>query len=343
MAVQSVPTIKEMARQLNLSSSTVSRALNGNTSIGLRTKMRVKQLADQLSYAPNLNAISLKQKKTFIIGVIVPNLREHFFSEAVCAIEDLALQNKYHVLINQSQDDPERERQIVESMKSLRVDGIIASLSKNTQNCDHFLSLKNYNIPVVYFDRVPNRQDVHKVVFNMHSGTKDALEHLYARGHRRIAILNGPETMASSIERTNAYKQVMIKKRIKIDMSLVVSTDLTQAGTFEAMDNLMAQHPRPTAVVAMNDYVALDVIEYAKKTKLKINKDLCVISYANLPIITYLQTPPVASVEQYPWQQGAKAAGIMMDLIRNNDSDEPPVFQHVIIDGKLMVHEKRKR
>lgn len=342
MAIQAAPTIKDIARQLNVSASTVSRALNGHKSIGLRTRTRVQQLASELSYAPNLNAISFKQKKTFIIGILLPNLKEDFFSEAISGIEDYALFNKYNVLIGQSHDDVEREKQIVEAMKSQRVDGIIVSLAKHTTQYDHFMALKNFNIPVVFFDRVPNRQDVNKVLFNMHSGTKDALEFLYEKGHRRIAILNGPECMPSTIERTNAYKEFMIKKRIKIDLSLVASTDMTQQSTFDAMNLIMAQRPTPTAVLAMNDYVALDVIQYTKEHKLALNKDLSVISYANLPLTNYLETPPMASVEQYPYQQGAKAAELMMGLLKQQEGMEEIACQHVMIAGKLMVHGKNK-
>ncbi|MFT3823246.1 MAG: LacI family DNA-binding transcriptional regulator [Chitinophagaceae bacterium] len=343
MAVQAIPTIKDIARQLNVSVSTVSRALKGHKSIGLRTQMRVKQLASELRYQPNLNAISFKQKRTFIIGVLIPSLKESFFSEAISGIEDLAQQHKYHVLIAQSHDDVDREKQVLEAMKNQRVDGVIASLSKHTTDCSHFTDLEHFNIPVVFFDRVPNRTDVNKVYFNMHSGTSEAVEFLYNQGHRRIALVNGPECMSSSIERTHAWKEVMVKKRIKIDMSLVTSTDMTQEGTFAAMETLMACKPRPTAVVAMNDYVALDIIQYARNTKLKVNKDLCVISYANLPITNYLETPPMASVEQYPYQQGAKATEIMMHLLQHHDDMAEKACRHVLINGNLVIHEKKQR
>lgn len=343
MNVQAVPTIKDIARQLNVSTSTVSRALNGHTSIGLRTRMRVEQLAREMSYTPNLNAISFKQRKTGIIGIVVPNLREDFFSEAISGIEEYVLQHKYHVLVGQSHDDAERESQLVEAMKSQRVDGLIVSLSKHTTNYEPFLSLRHYHIPLVFFDRVPNRPDVNKVLFNMRSGTREAIEFLYDKGHRRIALLNGPECMPSTKERVNVYKEIMIKKRIKIDMSLVVSTDMTPAATMRAMDELMVQKPRPTAVLAMNDYVALDVIQYIKNANLKVNRDITVISYANLPLTNYLETPPLASVEQYPFVQGTKAAEIMMELINHTGGEDTRPNHHIIIDGKLIVHERRKR
>ncbi|TAL51455.1 MAG: LacI family transcriptional regulator, partial [Chitinophagaceae bacterium] len=143
-----LPTIKEIAKRLNVSVSTVSRALHNHPSIGLRTKMQVQKLAREMNYEPNQKAIFFKQGKTFTIGVILPNLREEFFSIAINGIEDVAIKNNYNVLISQSHDDPEREVQIVDTFRKNRVDGIIVSMSKNTSNFDHFLQLQNYNIPV---------------------------------------------------------------------------------------------------------------------------------------------------------------------------------------------------
>ena len=338
-----LPTIKEIAKQLNISVSTVSRALHDNPSIGLRTKMRVQQLAAELNYEPNQAAISFKQRKTFTIGVVLPNLKEEFFSNAISGIEDVAIQNKYNVLIGQSHDGVEREKQIITAMKNQRVDGLIVSISKHTKDYEHFTALEKYNIPIVFFDRVPNLPNVNKVSFNMDAGTREAIAFLIEKGHRRIGILNGPEEMKSSKERTETYKQILIKKRLKIDMSLVVSTDLTRESTEKAMQHLLSTKPRPTAVLAINDYVALDAIQYALAQNLELNKDITFVSYANLPITTYLQHPPMASVEQYPYEQGSKAAGILMNLLQREDKEEieEPV-QNIVIDGRLVVHKKEK-
>jgi len=340
-----LPTIKEIAKQLNVSVSTVSRALHDHPGIGLRTRMRVQQLARELNYEPNQSAIFFKQQKTFAIGVVLPNLKEEFFSEAISGIEDVATQNKYSVLIGQSQDDAEKEKRIITTMKNYRVDGIIVSLGKHTTNYDHFTALKKYNIPVVFFDRVPHLPDFNKVSSNMNSGTMEAIEFLIGKGHRRIGIINGPEEMKSSKERTKTYQQILTKKRLKIDLSLVVSTDLTRESTHAAMKELLSQKPRPTAILAINDYVALDAMQYARKARLKINKDICFVSYANLSITSYLETPPLASVEQYPFQQGSRAATILMDLLTKGPAPDQPgsaeTFHNIVINGQLVIHKNR--
>ncbi len=345
MKEDKLPTIKEIAKQLNVSVSTVSRALHDHPGIGLRTKMRVQKLAQELDYEPNQTAIFFKQRKTFTIGVVLPNLKEEFFSEAINGIEEIAIQNKYSVLISQSKDEAEREKQIITTMKNNRVDGIIVSLAKHTVSYEHFIALKKYNIPVVFFDRVPTGPDFNKVYSNMNSGTREAIEFLIDKGHRRIGVLNGPEEMKSSKERTETYKQVLVKKRLKIDLGLVASTDLTREGTFKAMEALLSQRPKPTAILAINDYIALDAMLYARQQRLKINKDITFVSYANLPITSYLETPPMASVEQYPFKQGAKAAEILIDLLKKEDKPakpgDPETFQNVVINGQLVVHSKR--
>jgi DNA-binding LacI/PurR family transcriptional regulator len=336
-----ITTLKEIARRLNFSVSTVSRALHNHPSIGLRTTAQVQKLARELNYEPNQTALLFKQQKTNTIGVILPNLKEEFFSQAINGIEDVAKQNKYSVLIGQSHDDVEQEKQIVTAMKNQRVDGLIVSISKYTQNYDHLTGMGKYNIPIVFFDRVPDLPTVHKVSSDISSGTKQAIEFLIKKGHKRIGVINGPEEMKSCMERKNAYMDVLKKKRIKIDLSLIVSTDLTQEKTYEAMDQLLKLKLRPTAIVTINDYVALDAIQFARKAKFKINKDISFVSYANLPVTNYLEFPPLASVEQFPYQQAKKATELLFELFEK-EKDQPTEndYQNILIEGQLVVNKK---
>src|SRR5689334_17533228 len=175
---QKPATIKEIAMRLNVSVSTVSRALHNHPSIGLHTRMQVKKLATELHYEPNQAAISFKKGRTFTIGVILPNLGEEFFSMAINSIEDMASKNNYTVLIGQSHDDKEREKKIVETMRKHRVDGLLASISKNTDSYEHFEELKKYKIPVVFFDRVPQSKDVYKVSCSLKRSSIDMVDWL---------------------------------------------------------------------------------------------------------------------------------------------------------------------
>lgn len=333
------PTIKEIAKRLNISASTVSRALHDHPSIGLRTKMRVQQLARELNYEPNQTAIFFQQKKTFTIGVILPELSEAFFSAAISGIEDTAGKSNYSVLMGQSHDNEEREKQIVETMKKHRVDGLIISIAKNTEDYGHFEMLKKYNIPIVFFDRIPGLSNIHYVACDMESGTVQAVNFLLNSGHRVIGMVNGPEKLLASRQREEGYIKAMQKHRLKYDPTLVVSSDLTREGTDKAMTRLLSLKRKPTAIVVFNDYVALDAVQFAKKRKLKINKDLTFVSYANFPISLYTAFPPVASVEQFPYLQGQKATETLLELLeKNKQNTDPDTWYKIIVESKLIVH-----
>jgi LacI family transcriptional regulator len=335
-----LPTIKEIAKQLNISASTVSRALNGHPGIGLRTRTRVQELASQLNYEPNQTALFFQQRKTYTIGVILPELSELFFSASISGIEDAAEKSNYTVLLGQSHDSEEREKKIVESMKNHRVDGVIVSIAKNTTNYDHFEGLKKYGIPVVFFDRIPNMTDIHYVACNMASGTIQAINYLFKKGHRVIGMINGPEKLFASQERKQGYQQAMSKSRLKFDPSLVVNTNLTAEGTYKATEELLKSKRKPTAIVAFNDYVAMDAVKCAILHKRKINKDLCFVSYANLPISNYTAYPPMASVEQFPYLQGQKATEMLLELLSKSDSEQQnSTYYKIILDSQLVVHE----
>lgn len=336
-----LPTIKEIAKRLNISVSTVSRALHEHPSIGLRTRLRVQQLAKDLNYEPNQTAIFFQQRKTFTLGVVLPDLSEAFFSSAINGIEEVAYKNNYSVLLAQSHDDEENEKRIFETMKKHRVDGVLVSIGKNVSDYSHYEMMKRYKIPVVFFDRIPKLPNIHYVAADMQTGTKEAVDYLLKKGHRAIGMINGPETLLATQDRLQGYINAMKKNRLKFDPSLIVSSNLTTQSTQDAFKELLALKRKPTAIVTFNDYVALDALKYAKKLNLQINKDICFVSYANLPIIHYLESTPMASVEQYPDLQGKKATETLIKLIENNKGDEQEniSYQKIIVESKLVIHE----
>jgi LacI family transcriptional regulator, repressor for deo operon, udp, cdd, tsx, nupC, and nupG len=312
-----LPTIKEIARRLNVSVSTVSRALSDHPRIGLRTKTRVQELAKELNYEPNAQAIFFKQKKTFVIGVILPSIREEFFSEAISGIESAATEHNYTILFGQSYDDPEKEKNVVEAMKKQRVDGLIISLSKQTNKYDHLTALEKYNIPIVYFDRVPPFEKVNKVYCNLYKGTIDMVGWLISRGYKRIALINGPDKLAASKERLNGYIEGLSKRKLKVDMQMVEKTNLSREGTYAAMRSLLSLKHPPVAIITFNDYVHMDAVQYAQQQGIQVNKDIIFVSYANLPITNYTAFPPLVSIEQYPYGQGERAMEIMIKLLHD--------------------------
>ena len=341
-----IPTLKEIAKKLNFSVSTVSRALNNHPSIGLRTTAQVQKLAKEMGYEPNRMALLFKQQKTNILGVILPNLSEEFFSQAINGIESEARKNNYSVLIGQSHDNIEEEIKLVTAMKNQRVDGVITSITMHTEDLSHFEELKKYNIPLVYFDRVPESNEVHKVASNFITSTRQAVEFLIAQGHKRIGIINGPEEMKSCKDRVKSYMDALSNKKIKIDLSLVISTDLSQEKVYKAAEELMSLKKPPTAILTINDYVALDAIQYVKRNKSDQENNIVFVSYANLPLTHYVAHPPIASVEQYPFEQAEKATRILFELIEEKSKTKEPnkdeFFRNVIIEGNLVIHQKKE-
>jgi LacI family transcriptional regulator len=337
-----LPTLKEIAKQLKISISTVSRALHNHQSIGLRTRTRVQELAKAINYEPNQTAIFFQQRRTFTMGVILPELSEAFFSSAISGIEDCAYKNNYTVIMGQSHDSEEKEKLLIETMKNHRVDGLLVSIAKNTTHYEHFESLKRYSIPVVFFDRIPNMPNIHYVACNLISGTIEAINFLFKKGHRVIGMINGPEKLYASKERREGYIQAMTKSRLKFDPSLIVNTDLDPASIFDAAKQLLSSKRKPTAIVTFNDYVALDAIKYARSQKLRINKDICFVSYANQPWNRYVAYPPLASVEQFPYLQGQKAAETLLELFnrKETESDNNHTYYKIILESQLVLHHK---
>ena len=330
-------TIKQIAQELGVSISTVSRALQNHPRIGLRTKEQVFAVAKKLNYVPNPAAILLKKNRTSTIGVVLPQLAEEFFSQAITGIEDVISEKGYNVVISQSRDSLERENRAIKSFISSRVDGVIASISAETTQYYQFRELENYGVPIVFFDRVPKDVRVNKVRGNIVEAAFESIAFLEARGVRRIAILNGPASLEICDERLMGYWNALKQLGLPVVQQYIKSTDLSREDTCKKMDELLGMKEPPEAVLCFNDYVALYAMQQCKHRGIVPNKDISFVSFANLPITAYLDNPPLASVEQFAYQMGEKAAQLLLQIIDAPD-DAPLEPQDIVIDTKLIVH-----
>lgn len=326
-------TIKEIARRLKISTSTVSRALNDHPSIGWATTTRVKRMAEELNYVPNQTAIFFKQRKTFTIGVILPSLSEPFFSSAISEIENYASEQKYTVIMGQSLDDPERETRIIEKMREHRVDGILMSLSKNREDFGFIESLRTAGIPIVFFDCVPDIEDAYRVRCNLETGMLQAIDLFISCGHSQIALVNGPALLPASVERKETYEKGLAENGLPYMAEYLVDTDLTPQGNEEAIAKLLNLPRRPSAIICFNDFVTLDVMKYVRQRGLSLNQDLFFISFANYPLWQYIENPPMASIEQFPGKQAHKATEMLFQLI---DSAEAEIPRHVVFESSMI-------
>ena len=333
-------TIKEIAKRLDLSISTVSRALHSHPSISLLTQEKVKQMAKEMDYEPNQTAIFFQKGKTFTIGVILPELAEAFFSSAISAIEDIAYKRNYTILLAQSHDDEEREIQLVEKMKNHRIDGLLVSVAKTSTNFDHFLHLKKYDIPVVFFDRIPPLKDIHAVACNIETGSIEAVDYLLKRGHRSIGLINGPNALMASGQRKEGYIKALQKNRLKFDPSLITNCDLTEESTKVALNILLNHKRKPTAIVTFNDYVSAFAIKAALKLGYNLKNDIEFVSYANSPVIGFMEHPPIASVEQFPAIQGQKAIDTLLDLLCAPENEETQGYFKITVESQLIESQR---
>ncbi|GAB3932149.1 LacI family DNA-binding transcriptional regulator [Larkinella terrae] len=336
--MKDVVTIKEIARQLNVSPSTVSRALQNHPRISSHTREAVHALANQLKYLPSTTARNLQRGRTGVIGMVLPEIRENFFSEVINGVEELAFEHQVTVALYQSHDRFDREKQILTVLASNRVDGVLLSVAKETQQIHHIQELLDRQIPLVLFDRIPPHIAAHQVECNMEKGAYEATKWLARRGHRRIALLNGPHALIASEERYRGYITALVEEGLPVENALIKRSDLTTQETALKMNQLLSSATRPDAVLTFNDYVALDAMQVCRSYGLVVNQDISFVSFANLPLNMYLEHPPLASVEQHPYQIGFMAAEILLNVI--NGVIAPTDLQKVILEPELIVRQQ---
>lgn len=250
-------TITDIAKRLNISSSTVSRALSNHPDIKEETKQLVRKMAKELDYTPNQIAQGLKNNKTSTIGVIVPEIEHDFFSSAISGIEELAYQSGYTIIVCQSNENAEREILNANALMNHRVAGVIVSIAQNTKNGDHFKNLIHRGLPLVFFDRVCADVDAYKVVIDDCKSAFEAVSYLIQKGYKRIAHFTGAMELDICKHRFEGYKEALNKAQIPIDPSLICYGGLFEQDGYKAMNYLLSQNITPNAVFAVNDPVAI--------------------------------------------------------------------------------------
>ena len=306
-------TIKDIAKALNLSTSTVSRALRGSYEINAETKRIVIEYAEKVSYSPNPIALSLKESKSKAIGVIVPEIANHFFSQAINGIEDIANKRGYHVVIFQSHESYEREVVNIQHIIARKVDGLLISLSGQTTNLSHLQEIKRKGLPFVLFDRVSDEIDCNKVVADNFEGAFKATEHLILSGRKRIAHITSPSLLSITKERLAGYKAALQKYNIIYDETLVKYCGF---GAEEAKELVfeMLENSKPDAIFTASDRLALDCFSAVKEKNWAMPDDVSFIGFTNLKV-AHLLDPPLSTVVQPAFEIGQTAAELLLDSI----------------------------
>lgn len=329
-------TIKDIARALNLSTSTVSRALRDSYEINPETKRLVMEYAEKVNYRPNPIALSLKENRSQSIGVIVPEIANFYFSQAINGIEAAAYERGYHVVIFQSQESYERELEKVEYLTARRVDGLLMSLSSQTIDISHLKSLHERGLPLVFFDRIPADIHTHKVVVDNHKGAYQATAHLLATGRRRIAHITSQPGLSITKERLSGYLAALEEYNVPFDENLVKYCSYTSEEVEVNLDSLFALPVPPDAFLTGADRLALGYFAGLKKRGINIPETVAFVGFSNLNVAELLN-PPMSAVVQPAFQMGQMAAGLLLDLIEKKPRN--PVFQTVQLSTELFVRE----
>lgn len=315
-------TIRDLAIKLDISISTVSRALRNAPDVNPATKKAVLELAEKLNYEPNRVAQSLRSKKTNTLGVVVPQINLHFFSSAISGIQEYAALHNYSVIICQSLESYKTEESTIHMLVSNRVDGLLISLSSETNHIDHLEPLVRKRIPIVLFDRVIEGLDATRVIVDDKEGSFKAVEHLIKTECRRIAFLGGPKHLYISEQRKQGYLDALQKYNIGIDDKLIVHCEDLIHEPSVAIGKLLDSKNRPDAVFCLNDPIAIQVVQVAKAKNLRIPEDLSIVGFTNEPVSQYIE-PSITTVSQPSYEIGKVAATLFLEQLENKDTFEP--------------------
>ena len=312
-------TITDIARELNTTAATVSRALSNNPRISEETKRSVHHTASKLNYKRNRIASSLRSGKSHLIGVIIPSAEINFFGSVVHGIESIANSNGYNVLLYQSNESREFEEKGLETFLAARVDGILASIATGTHDFSHFTEIKNRGIPIVFFDRTNDDLGIDSVVIDDYKGAFLATEHLVSSGYKRIAHIAGPRHLKNFNDRIKGYKDALLKHNMETDESLICYGNVSIKSGREGVCHFLSMKNPPDAVFATEDFTALGVIKELKERGIHIPDQFGVFGFANELFGEHI-TPTLSTVDQQTIQMGKSALTLLLDLIGKNET-----------------------
>ncbi|HEY5750665.1 MAG TPA: LacI family DNA-binding transcriptional regulator [Chryseolinea sp.] len=333
-------TIHDIARHLNITASTVSRALKDHPKISTETKKAVHKTAQKLNYQPNHIAAALRNGKSNIIGIIVPTVDRSFFSSVVRGIEEIANAAKYNVMICQTYDNFEKEVSTVEALLNARVDGIIVSHAKETLNFNHFLKVKERGIPLIMFDRYNDDLEVSNVVIDDFLGAYQVTEHLIQQGCKRIAHFTNTRKISIFKERLRGYREALAANGIPYADELVVESNLQLEDGKASMQHLLTLKEIPDGVFSASAFGALGAMEALKERNLRIPEDVAIVTFSN-ETFTSVTEPPLTTVDQHSMRIGNAAAEIFLEEISARDRKFIP--QKIVLKPELIIRRSSLR
>ncbi len=326
-------TIKDVAKELGVSPSTVSRALKDHPDISPETKRQVREVVEKLRYKPNAVALSLRNRKTHIIGVMVPAMVHHFFSTVISGIEEMAMSEGYNVMVFQSGEIYEREVLSTQSLISSRVDGVLVSIAKTTHKFSHFREIMDNGTPLV-----TDELETDKVTVDDFGGAFMATEHLIKTGCRRIAHFAAPQSLQIGYQRQRGYISALEKYGLKVDDRLIIQCD-EHDQALELTPGIMNLPEPPDAIFAVNDMTAIGVLKILKKLGLRVPGDISVVGFTD-GLVSSVTDPPLTTVSQHGFELGKRAAAILLERINSGVEIMDPILE--VLPTELIIRESTR-
>lgn len=332
-------TIKMLAKELELSVSTISKAIRDSHEISNTTKLRVNELVEKLNYVPNPYASSLGSRKSKTIGVVIPEVVDSFFAKAINGIESIAQEKGYHVLIYLSHESVEREKKILKDFEGGRVDGVLLSVSRETTQFGHIDSLIKKGIPLVFFDRVIDEVEASKIVTNDYESAYLATDHLVKNGCRQILFLSFLNTLSISNKRLEGYKNALLDNHLKFTEKNIVAFQNDATKDYLLLKRKLKSSKRPDGIVASVEKLALPVYQACEELQLNIPADIQVVGFSNLDTASFLN-PPLTTITQPAFEIGKTAAALLVKALGRKKFELGN--EEIIIPSTLVMRKSTK-
>ncbi len=325
-------SLKDLAQEIGVSISTVSRALNNHPDISPEVTRKIQKLAVEMNYTPNPLAMGLLKQATRMIGVIVPDLVTHFYSSIISGIEQVAEERGYYILIASSNETLQKEIKAVENLLKTRVEGLIVCLSQETKNYEHFDRLIKNDIPLVFFDRVCRVGEVSSVVVDNVDAAQKITKHFFKNGFHRIAYIAGPDHLIISQERTQGYLSGLKSCGLDFHPELLVKCNMSAKDATKATARLLDLPERPDAIFGINDTVAFAAMKEIKSRGLRIPEDIALVGFTDEFHSTVVE-PALTSIMHPTFEIGQEAARLFFKCVENPENKP----DQVVLKTKLVI------
>ncbi|MBN1894909.1 LacI family DNA-binding transcriptional regulator [bacterium] len=335
MRKSSQVTQSKIAKLLGISTVTVSKALRNHPDISPETIQRVKRLANELGYTPDLIARALSSRRSNIIGVVLPEIDHTFFAGVMKGIYSVAEENHYQIVLTVSREDDQREVENLQTLAAMRVDGILISISQKTQDVQIFRKIRERKIPVVFFDRIPDDNGFSSVVVNDREAAFQAVQYALDQGFTRIVHLGGLQHISIARDRAAGYWDALHAAGMKENDGCVIPCGFSEEDGYLAFKQMMQTQPRADAVFTVNDPVAIGVYDAAKETGLRIPEDIGVIGFSDNIISRYL-SPPLTTISQPAQEIGRRSVLLLLEALQRPDRQSP---RQEVVPARLIVRE----